>query len=247
MLVRHRLQGLAVLTLFPGVFLAFLSPWIAVWSAWFTAALRGMGVSGLPDLMHLVALFGAVAVFVVWKISLAGSFAYLADPAVRGGRLALRRGWERWLPVALTELLISVIVAASMIPAVVVSFMSFAPRIFGKAPAFLGPDPSAVLPGIFILAISLGLPMFLSVRYVFAPLVVAAGGQAGPAALAASEVVVRGNFWLILRFLILWVVVQFALTVVFAPLPMLQWLVPLALVVFGRAYLVALYRAFQKA
>jgi len=241
-LSRPRLRGLIVLAVLPLVPLFLFFPVQSL-----TVLQRGVLVGGEPSVptswFQTLGIVVLIAAFALNKISAAGMFAYLADPRIHGGRAALRRGWQRWLPYLWTELLLAVIVAVAMAPGLLlgwwlVSFFSVNavnPEDLGLLFLALLAPAVLLLPGVAI-----------AVRYAFAPLAVAVGSTAGPAALSLSSKMVQGHFWPVLGRLLLWILVQIIVVRMVSPLPILNWFVPYAISILGLAYLVALYQALRK-
>ena len=231
---RVRLRGLVLLSLLPlpPVLLLYLVAWRVPSAA---------GSLVLP----IVTVVTLLVALVLSKVSAVGMLAYLADPRIQGGRMALRRGWQRFLPYLWTEILVAAIALVVMIPGLLLGgwlVTSNGATVATAADAFLFLDVllvvvvgCALLPGVLV-----------AVRYAFAPLAVAIGSPPGPAALALSSTLVAGHYWRIVGLLALWVVVQVAIVRMVSPLPIVNWLVPYLVGIVGVAYFVALFGALRK-
>lgn len=223
-LVQPRLRGLIILSLIPALPVFFLS---------FPRVVQSRVPLELALLLFIVA-------FVLTVVTRAGMFAYLGDPQIHGGRMALRRGWEIFAPYIWTEILVAVVVVVALLPGLLVGGW----MLTASGQGALSSGTAALTA---VVAVALLLPgIGAAVWYAFAPLAVAVGSKGGPAALALSSKLVRGHFWPVVARLLLWVIIQAAIARVVSPLPVLNWLVPYLVSLLGLAYFMALYQALRK-
>lgn len=239
-LFRGRFRTAVLLSLLPLIPLLFLLPFlleVSVLAAsgedpWATLP------SALSAFAGLLALIGFAIVSIPVRAGLYCTFAGSTPPSVRG---AFRTGLRRFWPLVLTDILVGLLLVATLALAVVVH--AWYGTVGRETSIANGTVVLADLSALIVILL-LSLPaLVIGVWFAFAPVATALSATSGGfPALQRSVDLLRGRSLPVFGRLLGWAVVSLSITAAVAPLPVAWWLVPFLLTMFGTAFLVVVYR-----
>ncbi len=214
----------------------------------YTVEAQALALNGLSDdqtslVSQLLALLGIVGFVGLSLLSMAGLFILF------GTRLSatatLREAARRFIPYFWTELLVAFLVAASMLPTLLLTNWYFGIRA-------LGGDVVAALTLDTVMAfvtVALSVPaLLLAAVLSFAPIAAALRhAEGGFGCLTHSIELVRRHLLPLFKRLFAWVLVGIVITSGSAPLPIASWLLPFLFGIATMAFLVVLSRDLHQA
>lgn len=188
----------------------------------------------------VAALIGFIAFIMLLEIVRAGLFATYSLEKNIGARKALQIGTKRFPTFLYTDFLSLVYLVISMVPFFVLVFwtgnggtdMLFS--IFGSIIANLI---------LFLAFIVFLLPLAITALWLtFTQIIVATGKNTGFHALTYSTTLVRPVIFTIFFKIVGWMIFAGIISYAVSPLPILYWLIPIIVKLWGAAYLVVLYK-----